>query len=90
VAHLECSPECARVYLILRTFDDHEGHRRQTARSYLASPEKYEASVLEWSKAMLSDNPPPPNRRFLIPGSARSEIIRKYRPEQYAALVGNG
>lgn len=87
IPHLECSPECARAHDILHDFDDHEGHRRKTARAYLASPEKYKASVLEWSEAMLSDDPPPPNRRYLIPGSARAEAIRKYRPEQYAALT---
>ncbi len=88
VPPLECSTECARAFAVLRTFDDHEHHRRQTARTYLASPEKYKASVLEWSEAMLGPNPPPPNRRYLIPGSERAELIAKYRPEKYAALIG--
>ena len=82
-----CSTECFQAWKVLRNFDNHEKHRRQTARTYLASPEKYRPSVLEWSEAMLGPNPPPPNRRYLMPGSERSETIRKYRPKQYAALI---
>ena len=85
---MTCSSECAKAYLVLRNFDDHEEHRREMARTFLASPEKYKKPVLEWAEKMLGPNPPPPNRRYLVPGSKRSELIRKYRPAQYEMLTG--
>ena len=85
---MNCSVECSRAYLVLRHLDDHEGHRREMARTLLGSPEKYEQSQLDWAEAMLGPNPPPPNRRYLVPGSKRARVIAKYRPEQYAALIG--
>ena len=58
------------------------------ARTFLANPEKYKKSLLEWATKMLGPNPPPPNRRYLMPGSKRSELIRKHRPAQYEMLTG--
>ncbi len=85
---MNCSADCSQAYLMLRHFDDHEGHRREMALTLLASPEKYKQSQLDWAEAILGPDPPPPNRRFLIPGSKRAQMIAKYRPEQYAALTG--
>ena len=82
-----CSHECAEAYLPLRHFDEHEEHRRETARTYLAKPEKYKKSLSEWAEKMLGPSPPPPNRRYLVPGSKRSELIRKYRPAEYEMLL---
>jgi hypothetical protein len=84
---ITCSPECAEAWLHLRTFDEFDKHRQQMARTYLANSEKYPRQQ-EWAKAMLGPNPPPRNRRWVRPGSARAEAIRKHRPELYAELVG--
>lgn len=67
-----CSPECSEWwrkggrYL----YDDvYEQHRVTQAKSILRRPERYKDSQVEWAKRMLSDNAPPPNRRYVIPGS---------------------
>ena len=82
-----CSGECSKAYLVLRHFDEHETHRHEQARTYLAKPEKYKGPQVEWAKKMVGPNPPPPNRRYLQPGSKRSELIRKYRPAEYEMLL---
>lgn len=82
-----CSHECAEAYLVLRIFDDPDHHRRARAKVYLAKPEKYSEVNLEWARRMLGSNPPPRNRTYLVPGSERAEIIKKYRPELYDELV---
>ena len=87
--NVTCSPECRKAADTLRTFDNHEHHRRQLARSILAHPDRHPALNLEWAEAMLEPDPPPPNRRYFRPGSKRSELIRKYRPEAYAAITEN-
>lgn len=85
-----CSSECAKAYLQLRSFDDYQNHRNHLAKTILNKPGAYKPAQIKWAKAMLSDDPPPPNRRFLIPGSKRAELIKKYRPEAYAELTKEG
>lgn len=82
-----CSPECQEASSILRSFDDPDEHRRNMAKSYLKNPDRYSPSIIEWSHQMLGPNPPERNRTFLVPGSRRAEVIKKYRPEAYAELM---
>jgi hypothetical protein len=67
--------------------DNPDEHRQQEARVYLANPDKYAGAPIEWAGRMVSDNPPPRNRTYLVPGSKRAAVIRKYRPELYDELV---
>lgn len=85
--NVTCSPEHAEAWPILRTFDETDEHRRHVARTILRNPEKHSESKVRWAQRMLSDNPPPPDRRFFHEGSQRAELIRKYRPEQFQAIV---
>ena len=78
-----CSSECAEAWPILRSVDDPDSHRRQMARTFLAKPGAYKPSAVVWAKKMLEDNPPPRNRHYFTPGSKRSAIARKYRPELF-------
>lgn len=74
---LTCSPECAKTWAIARLQldeNENEKHRRSLARMYLANPEKYSRHV-EWATLVLSDNPPPPNRRFVVPGSRAAAVL---------------
>jgi hypothetical protein len=82
-----CSRECREALDILRTFDDPDEHRRSMAQTYLNNPDRYSDVNVEWAKRMLGPNPPEKNRTFLVPGSKRAELIKKYRPEAYAKLL---
>jgi hypothetical protein len=84
---LTCSTECFEAWLILRIFDDPDDHRRSMAKVILRSPDKYPEVKLNWARRMLGPNPPERNRVYLVPGSKRAEVIKKYRPEAYAELV---
>jgi hypothetical protein len=65
-----CSTECAQVWQSSRRYwlspEEHERHRVQQARTILRHPERYKPSSVAWAHKMLSDNPPPPNRRYVI------------------------
>ncbi len=74
-----CSPECAKAWAAGRYQLDeeaHERHRRSNAQSVLAKPEKY-ANRVEWAERVLSDTPPEPNRRFVVPGSAAACALER-------------
>lgn len=76
-----CSPECADAWVVsrYRLSDDHrERQRMQNARSILRHAENRKPSEVEWAKRMLSDNPPPPNRRYALKGSRASEAVRRF------------
>lgn len=82
-----CSTECAKAYTVLRSFDDPDYHRRCVAKGYLNNPESHPEVKLEWARQVLGPNPPKRNRVYLVPGSERAEVVKKYRPEAYAELV---
>lgn len=66
-ATITCSHECAQRWVKERYILDpeyHERHRLIQAQTYLRAPEKYKPAHIEWAKRMLSNNPPPPNRRY--------------------------
>lgn len=86
-----CSSECAEAWSILRTFPEITGNyqRRNQAKTILSNPEAHPPSKVEWAQKMLSDNPPPPNRRFFQAGSKRAETLRRFRPDIYAQIVGD-
>lgn len=70
-----CSSECARVWVTggrLQTPEGHHAHRLAVARTILREPTTNRPSKVAWAKRMLSDDPPPPNRRFIVPGSKAS------------------
>jgi hypothetical protein len=73
-----CSPECAGIWPIIRYRHNPEVHDRQrvaNARRFLAHPERYTPSKLRWAERMMSDNPPPPNRRFAVPNSLATKAL---------------
>lgn len=89
-----CSSECAEAWRVAIRFLDDGGdkHRIAMAKSYLARPDHYKPVVLEWSRRVLEafekgEALPPRNRTYLVLGSKRAEIIRKYRPELYVELT---
>ncbi len=82
-----CSPECTEIWNVLRTFDRNELHRKQVAR-YILKSESADRVAKDWANAVLSDSPPPRNRRYIRPGSKRSRIIATHRPEAYRELIG--
>lgn len=86
-----CSSECAEAWPILRSFPEIGGNyqRLNQAKTILSNPEAHSPSKVEWAQKMLSDNPPPPNRRFFQAGSKRAETIRRFRPDIYAQIVGD-
>jgi hypothetical protein len=75
-----CSRECAETIEVARwrvSNDLHERHRRYVARSILNHPEGKSVSKIGWAKAMLSDDPPPPNRRFALPDSNATRVAKR-------------
>lgn len=84
---VNCSEECSRAYVILRYVDDPQAHRQNIANSILNHPEKHPPTRIEWAESVLSGENTERNRTFLLKGSKRSEIIRKYRPELYEELT---
>lgn len=78
-----CSQECAVAWPIIRTADLQEEHRKQQARSILNNPDGKAPTKIAWAKAMLSENPPPPNRSWVRKDSLRGAMLRKYRPERF-------
>lgn len=78
--YVTCSPECAKVWTLVRfrlAEDIHEQHRFNQARTILRRPEKYKSNQVSWAKRMLSDSPPPPNRRFVWPSSKTTAIVAR-------------
>lgn len=76
---LTCSTECTKVWVVGRyQIDDgeRERHRTAQARTILADPERYPASRAEWARRVLSDDPPPPNRRWRVANSAATRAAR--------------
>lgn len=76
-----CSQACAELLrgdarLYVRP-EQREQHRFNVAKSILRNPKGKRPSQIAWAKRMLSDNPPPANRRFSVPGSRASEAARK-------------
>lgn len=82
-----CSTEHADAWLTLRSFDEHEEHRRHAAQAILNNADHYDSGKIERAKAVVAGKAPPPNRRFFVPGSKRAQIIKKYRPEEFKAIV---
>jgi hypothetical protein len=78
-----CGPKCADALLQLRTTGDE--HRIACAKSILRHPEGQTRSRIVWARRMLSDNPPPKNRQFSIPGSHRSAVLEEHRQSAGAA-----
>lgn len=78
-----CSPECGKALrgpARFRVSDEaYEARRRSQAKSILRHPEKYAASAADWAERMLSDNPPPPNRRYSWPTSKASQAFEELR-----------
>lgn len=83
---ITCSPDCTEIWKVLRSFDQSEEHRRHKARTTLRSDWADEVAK-SWARLVLSDSPPPANRRFLVPGSKRAQIIAAHRPEAYKELT---
>ena len=87
--NLTCGPEHSKAWPVIRYFEEHGGgydrHREMIARSILNRPDAPEHRK-EHARAVLRGEMPP-NRRFFVPGSYRSELIRKYRPEAYKRIV---
>jgi hypothetical protein len=66
------------IWPIIRYRHNPEVYDRQrvaNARMYLAHPEQYAPSKLRWAERMMSDNPPPPNRRFVVPNSLATKAL---------------
>jgi hypothetical protein len=73
-----CGGECAERWEVVRRVldeDSHEAWRRANARIVLRDPERHPRSVVEHARAVLSDDPPPPNRRFVRPGSRVAQVL---------------
>jgi len=61
--------------------DSHERHRIAMARTILRRPETRTEAEVDWARRMLSDDPPPPNRRGPVKDSVASAIVREVRGE---------
>ena len=64
-----CSAECSRAwqrYKLILDADAHHRHRLASALAILAHPDRRRPSEVAWAQRMLSDDPPPPNRRYAI------------------------
>lgn len=68
-----CGPRCAEAWLQLLTTTDR--HRIYNARSILRRADREPPSKVAWAKRMLSDNPPPKNRRYRTRNSHRAEVL---------------
>lgn len=70
-----CGAECAQFWQRYRYAIDekeYEKHRFVMARAVLRHPESHatpSGAKVEWAKRVLSDNPPPKNRRYHVMGS---------------------
>lgn len=77
---ITCSTECTNVWVVGRyQLDDgaRERHRTAQARTVLADPERYPASRVEWARRVLSDDRPPPNRRWRVASSAATRAAER-------------
>jgi hypothetical protein len=75
-----CSPEHSHEWEVVRFHIDpaaHQRHRVAMARVKLANPDATDADRA-WARRMLSDDPPPPNRRFRRPGSEADLILKAH------------
>ena len=75
-----CGGECSAKWAVVRRHldpDQHEAHRRAIARSILRHPESRTEAQVAHAHAVLSDDPPPPNRRFTLPQSAAARVLRE-------------
>lgn len=73
-----CGGECAEKWGAIRRHVDPEAnlaHRRARARAVLARGGRSEAEV-EHAHRVLSDDPPPPNRRFVVEGSRAHQALQ--------------
>jgi len=73
-----CSPDCSETWRVGRyaiSDDAREKHRLACAMTVLRRPEKYKAAELAKAEEMLSDNPPPPNRRYRLPASESTAML---------------
>lgn len=78
--YITCSPECAEAWVRIRYAIDEEAHRQHRliqARTYLRNPSAYNPSQVRWAKKMLSDSPPEPNRRYQVPDSTTTQILKE-------------
>jgi transcriptional regulator with XRE-family HTH domain len=76
-----CSKECseviassARVYI---SPEEYEKHRRSVARTVLKDPRKHSRAKVAHAKRVLSDDPPPANRRFRHRDSEASALAEE-------------
>jgi len=84
-----CSPACAEVWRKawwLVSEEEHQRHRLSVARSILRHPEGKKPSQLAWARQMLSDAPPPPNRRYVQPDSWAAAATRAVGLEPVRAV----
>ena len=73
-----CSSDCARAWAVVRRHldpDAHHRHRLVQARRILRDPDAHKPSSVAWAERMLSDDPPPPNRRFVLEGSEAARVL---------------
>lgn len=83
-----CGPDCAAEWVRVRYLidpDEHHKHRIRIARMIVKNPDKYGGSKLAWARRMLSDNPPPPNRRYVVRNLDYADRVKRATPLAYAA-----
>jgi hypothetical protein len=77
-----CGPDHARMWQVARRQldpDEHLRHRQTQARAILREPEAHPASAVERARALVSEDPPPPNRRWIRQDSAVAEVLERVR-----------
>lgn len=85
--HKTCSAECAKAWPIIRTVDNYERHQLDMAKSAINHPERHKRSTVRRAEEILSGDIPIQNRSYVVPGSVRSEMVRKFRPEAYRYMT---
>lgn len=90
-----CGDECSALRDVanvrLRNEHDPDAHRRATAKWDLAHPDhpKVTPAVADLARRILSEDPPPPNRTFVVPGSAASAAYATIL-ERRRAMIDSG
>jgi hypothetical protein len=77
---LTCSKRCKRLWAIARLQldpEEHDRHRQSQARTIVAHPDNRSPAEIEWATRMVNGEQPPPNRRYIVSGSATEKALQE-------------
>lgn len=80
-SYMTCSPECAEAWPVLRIHispEKSQKHRLACAKAVLGNPAASKPSVLLLAARVREGIAPPPNRRFVVPGSRAARLAEQF------------